>query len=260
MVKYLWTNSVLDHGSCAPASPPTQDLWITAHAIASPTVVMPPWRGFYSPGTGGIDEMSANPLWANPRWLLADQADRLLAEAAAQVHSDEVDELLDEAGAILSAEQARLHWLHRLAGLDLVSLRTWGQQPIAGCPELVGSDALMMRLYRDTTSRGPRWAIIPVDAVMAVEQLPSRLADEGSTLRTSTGHRPSSTRALPWSLAQMLRSYVGWRILFCSRDGTQQDGQLELVGADHLDMRSQGDGSTWTMPFAALSFVLVMQG
>ena len=172
-------------------------------------------------------------------------ATQLLTEAAALVQTEEDAELLDEVGAIVAAEQSRLAWVERMADIPLVHLRLWGDLTLRGRAELIGPDAFTIRLEGSFKQPGTDWAIIPASAVLLIEGLTTRLAQETARPRLS------------WSLGQMLRHYLGWPVQAHCRDGSITAGHLHHVGADHVELSGPRPPVTTTVPFASLSALLV---
>jgi len=172
-------------------------------------------------------------------------ATQLLTEAAALLQTEEAADLLDEVGALVAAEQSRLSWVERLADVPVVQLLVWGDLTLRGRVELIGPDAITLRLEGSSPRPDSRWAILPSTAVLLAEGLPTRLAQEAV--------RPSVT----WSLGQMLRHHLGWPVRVHCRDGSVTVGQLHQVGADHCDVSAPRSEVTTTVPFASLSAVLI---
>lgn len=172
-----------------------------------------------------------------------DRPTGLFAEAAAMLASEQAVELLDEVGAIVEAEQSRLPWTERLLDGPCVQVRLWGQVTLTGSAELVGPDAFTLRLEPSAGLPQADWAIVPSAAVLLADDLPSRLAQEGSSPR------------LTWSLGQMLRQYLSWPVRVHLRDGSLTRGALRQVGVDHLDLDLAGKATT--VPFASISALIV---
>lgn len=169
----------------------------------------------------------------------------LLAEAAALLESEQAVELLDDVGAIVTAEQSRLPWVERLLDGPSVQIRLWGQLTLNGRAELIGSDAITLRLVSSAVQAQAGWAIIPSAAVLAADDLPGRLAQESARPR------------LTWTLGQMLRHYLGWPVRVHLRDGSITRGHLRQVGVDHLDLAGAQHGSSTTVPFGSISALIV---
>ena len=182
-----------------------------------------------------------------------DRSAGLLAEVAASLASELSGELLDEAGAILAAEQARMCWIDRLADGATAQLLTLGNLTLRGQVALSGPDAITLRLDPSQQRPGAEWAIVPAAAVLRAQGLPTRLPQET--------RRP----VLRWSMGQMLRQYLGWPSQVYLRDGSTIAGHLRHVGADHLDLipaqsapeEADRVGAATVLPFVALSTVLV---
>lgn len=168
----------------------------------------------------------------------------LFEDMEAQLAAVRVAELRADVAELTRAERATVHLGDRVRSAvgQPVVLQLAAGEPVRG----VVLDAAPEWVLLDTG--GPRRALVPVGAVVAIGGLTAHAAPPAGTVERRLG--------LGHALRALARDRVVVRVRLVSGDVA---GRVERVGADHVDLVEDGVRAAvrtrWSVPFAAVLVV-----
>ena len=172
----------------------------------------------------------------------------LFADMEAQLEAAQAADRAVEVADLTRAERASVELGDRLRAAQGADVRI----AVAG-GHVVDGELLEVAAQWLLVGEGPRRALVPLAAVVAVRGLPARSIPARSEVARRLG--------LGYALRAIARDRVTVRI---ATDGSVLAGRIESVGADHLDLATEiesqaafapGNPPRWAVPFSALRVV-----